>query len=325
MRLKPLITGVCERDIDLLLLEEFISTDVFMQWFAQKVMGPRIDVAQVLTAKRSVTTSSGESDLEIAFTTSEGSHVRLLIENKINTSLQPLQAERYRERGEGYLGRKECSVYRTVIAAPERYFGSQDTTKGFDVKVSYETIRDWYIRRAGIGDRKHYKVALLDLAISKGVHGYQPIEDAPITQFFVAYWNLARQQAPGLAMNQPDSKPSGSDWVYFRSEQLPNGFRLCHKMKVGWVELQILGAGLRANHILNSVRQCLEDDMDIAATGKSAVIRVKVPSIDRSWTFHSQTAEVNEAIGSAAGLLDWYVEHRVQLSMDSRESPQLNG
>lgn len=31
------ITGVCERDVDLLLLEEFLATEAFVQWFARAI------------------------------------------------------------------------------------------------------------------------------------------------------------------------------------------------------------------------------------------------------------------------------------------------
>src|SRR5690606_27780257 len=102
-------------------------------------------VAECGDARRSVTDSTGESDLGVLLADSEGAKVRLLIENKVNAMLQPRQAERYRERGSACLASGGCSRYLTAIVAPERYFGSGDGAKGFGGKVSYEAIVDWYV------------------------------------------------------------------------------------------------------------------------------------------------------------------------------------
>ena len=60
------ISGVCERDIDLLLLEELSSSREFLDWFILQIEDSRI-VEKLKSVKRSVTTTSGESDIEISF------------------------------------------------------------------------------------------------------------------------------------------------------------------------------------------------------------------------------------------------------------------
>lgn len=104
------IAGVSERDMDLLLLEEFQSSQGFQQWFIGKVLGNDVRLAELVFAKRSITQSTGESDLEITFADSSGGTVRFLIENKVNAGFQPQQAERYRIRGDSYVTRKDSSL-----------------------------------------------------------------------------------------------------------------------------------------------------------------------------------------------------------------------
>lgn len=126
------IAGIRERDIDLLLLEELMASAPFRTWFA--IGEPNL--VRFLGADRSVTHTTGESDLEIRFEDDDGCTVVMLIENKIGAALQPLQAERYRERGDDYVAKGHCARYRTVIVAPAAYFGSADEDKGFGHRLS---------------------------------------------------------------------------------------------------------------------------------------------------------------------------------------------
>jgi len=59
------ISSVCERDVDLLLLEEFVSSPAFSEWFLRSVDFTEAMGATVTTGQRSVTASNGESDLEV--------------------------------------------------------------------------------------------------------------------------------------------------------------------------------------------------------------------------------------------------------------------
>jgi len=78
------IAGVSERDIDLLLLEEFLSSPDFSDWFVMKALGDSVNLGRCMEARRSVSDGSGESDLEISFVQEDGVRTRLLIENKVN-------------------------------------------------------------------------------------------------------------------------------------------------------------------------------------------------------------------------------------------------
>ncbi|MDO8749833.1 MAG: hypothetical protein Q7K03_01630 [Dehalococcoidia bacterium] len=306
---KVAIAGVCERDIDLLLLEEFLSSHEFRHWFIAQILGTEYDIRGFVNAQRSVTESSGESDLEVGVVDGAGSVIRLLIENKVNANLQPQQAERYRERGELYTVRHECAIYRTVIVAPKRYFGLDNSTKGFDSRVTYEAVLEWFQEATVLEERRKYKIALLKSAIDKGNVGYQILEDAPVTDFFRQYWELARELAPELAMKEPSSKPSRSDWVYFRPVVLPGNVEICHKMYKGWMDLQFAGKGDHVNEMYHALRAYLEPGMRVTRAGKSGVVRLMVPRLNRSMPFMDQKTDVCSAVGAAQSLFQWFLQH----------------
>jgi hypothetical protein len=83
------VGGCCERDIDLLLLEEFVSSPNFCRWFLESTSFPEACAGKVSWAERSATASNGESDLEVMLECSDGSCYRILIENKVAAGFQP--------------------------------------------------------------------------------------------------------------------------------------------------------------------------------------------------------------------------------------------
>jgi hypothetical protein len=303
------IAGVSERDIDLLLLEEFQSSVPFQDWFVSLALERKPDLGRCIEAHRSVTQSTGESDLEVVFADGAGVKTRLLIENKVNAGLQPQQAERYRLRGENYRASGACANYHTIIVAPERYFGNGANTKGFDSRITYESILEWFLQAEALGARREYKVALLRSALDKGTLGYQPEEDAPTTDFWRAYWSYARDHAPELEMRPPSSKPSGSAFIYFRPPSLPRQIGICHKFRRGQVDLQLGGMGRRLNEVHAVLGRHLDPDMSLAGAAKSAAIRLSVPVLSIEAPFADQLEKVRIGLDAANRLLRWFMAH----------------
>jgi hypothetical protein len=103
------IPDVCERDIDLLLLEEFVTSTDFRSWFLSQIgVEERVSLSE---ACRSVKTVNGESDLEFTLDGTSGA-VKVLIENKIDASFQPNQPQRYTGRANEY---KKSGEYRGIV------------------------------------------------------------------------------------------------------------------------------------------------------------------------------------------------------------------
>ncbi|MBK6457696.1 MAG: hypothetical protein IPF87_16715 [Gemmatimonadetes bacterium] len=194
------IAGVCERD--LLFLEELSSSADFSRWFLEATSKMEAPEATPIDLRRSVTQSTGESDLEATFELADGSRLRLRIENRIDAGLQVDQALRYRQRAAGYVAQGGCDSARTVLVAPARYFGGADSLKAFDARLTYEQVLD-RIHDSELGPRPNYKRALLDAAIEKSTMDFQAEADVPVTEFWRAYWSMAREMAPELDMAEP--------------------------------------------------------------------------------------------------------------------------
>lgn len=305
------ISGVSERDIDLMLLEEFRASPSFRSWFVAQTLGSGWKVRDCVHAERSVTHSTGESDLEIDLAVKGTQVIRFMIENKVNAGLQPQQAQRYLERGREYLKNGTCSAFHTIIVAPSRYFGESSISKGFEYRVTYEQILDWFRQATELGERRHYKIALLSSAIDKGTLGYQPEEDASVTTFWQEYWQLALARAPHLEMKKPDVKPSGSGFVLFSH---PRGFsrnaNIVHKLKFGYVDLQLRGLGNQLNAARSNFRGVLEDGMSIEQAAKSAAIRIQVPKVRADHGISNQYEQVCAGIDTAERLRVWYLKHQ---------------
>ncbi|MGB7296788.1 MAG: hypothetical protein WBC70_14475 [Candidatus Aminicenantales bacterium] len=77
------IPYVCERDIDFLLLGELSSSPDFISWFAERV-GISAPV-QLLSAGCSITTQTGESDLELFV--KKGSEVHGILINSVGSEI----------------------------------------------------------------------------------------------------------------------------------------------------------------------------------------------------------------------------------------------
>jgi hypothetical protein len=240
------IAGVCERDIDLLLLEEFLSSAAFRAWFIEASGVPEARLVKFLGADRSVTHTTGESDLEVQFEDDAGCVVTLLIENKVGAALQPQQAERYRQRGDDYVAKGRCSRYWPVIVAPATYFGARVDDKGFGHQLTYEALANWFEHADDLAERRHYKTYMLRSAIEKAVYGYRADADEATTDFFLAYWHLVMARYPDLGMAKPGGRPSGSGRVYFkRPEIVALKADVAHKTGKGMVDLHLRGRGDR--------------------------------------------------------------------------------
>ena len=115
------IEAVAERDIDLLLLEEFHCSPAFRAWFGERVFGAESPRMELIGAWHSLTHPVlGESDPVLVENDSVERKRAVLIENKIGASPQPDQAARYAERGRLAAEKGTWHEFRTCIVAPER-------------------------------------------------------------------------------------------------------------------------------------------------------------------------------------------------------------
>jgi hypothetical protein len=297
------VSGVVERDIDFLLVEEFAVSQEFPEWFFRRI--GIVGQSEIVAIAHSATTSTGETDIELTISTTRGT-VIVLLENKVDANLQPRQPERYRERAVRYVKEGQCSRCVTVLVAPQVYFGGDPQTLGFDHVVPYEDILDWFDHAEELGERRHPKIALLRRAIDRGSAGWKLIPDETATEFWRRYWELARTLAPELRMPRPEVKPSTSTFIYFRPTGLPRGVTLVHKLPHGNVDLQLAGKAATIDEVNAKYGPLLEPGMSVEAAGKSAVIRLTVAPIDIRTPFLDCEGFVREGIWAAKLLNLWF-------------------
>jgi len=134
------LANVAERDIDLLLMEEFHISGDFVSWFCGLVgMGG----AMFDGAWHSVSDSDGETDLLLRVL-ADDRRTGILIENKIAAPEQSTQAERYHLRGIRSREAGRVDDFITVICAPDRYLGRLPETSAYQHKIAYEQIAAWF-------------------------------------------------------------------------------------------------------------------------------------------------------------------------------------
>lgn len=296
------ITGVSEHDVDLLMLEEFVSSQPFARWFLSQLKVE--DIGSVLQAEHSITTSNGESDLELTFQRN-GRLLKLLIENKVDAAFQPNQPARYVERAKTYLATGQYESVITVVIAPAGYF-EQGKGLEFDYQITYEALIHWFEIAEELGARGTFKQALLNAAIERERDRWQLVADKNVTEFWRKYWELTRQMAPALRMPKPGDKPSSSNFIQFKPLELAKGVQLWHKLPHGNVDLQFAGMGESLPEMQERYGALTGPNMSIERANKSAVIRLSVPVISTAAPFEQSESAARQGIDASLKLLQWY-------------------
>jgi hypothetical protein len=266
---------------------------------------------EFIDAQRSVTDSTGESDLEITFQSKDKKKYKLLIENKINASFQKNQQERYTLRGNNYFKLNKINDFATILIAPKFFYINNNM--GFDFRINYEYILEYFKNNEILGSRKNYKILLLQSAIEKGAKGYQLIADECVGNFWKDYWKLSLEIAKEFNMEQPFNKPSGSSFIYFQHNNiLPNNIKLVHKLTHGYFDLQFKDMGDKLYEMENKYSQFLTQDMNIVKANKSASIRIRVPELSLADTVEFQKERVIQGINKGKELLKWFKQNGQQ-------------
>ncbi len=296
------LRGVAERDVDLFLVEELVASPAFRTWFTGALdIGAGFELAAV---ERSALSSSGETDLDLVFT-SATARVVVLVENKIDAVMQPRQAERYQERAQQRSAESGIAQVITLLVAPERYATG---AAGFDRRLTYEGIREALVSN-GISDaRAKYKLRLLELAMDRGRTGWVAIPSESTSAFWSRYFELAKELAPQLRMPRPGAKPALSSFVVFKPTVLRKGVRLIHKLPYGRVDLQFDGRIAEMDAFADRYRGAMPDEMYVAPASKSFAVRIDVPQVNLEGSIADAEAALRAGILAAERLHSWYSE-----------------
>jgi hypothetical protein len=299
-----LLRDIYERDMDLLLLEEFVSSTNFCREFL-KLIGITDDLS-LMSAERSVLTQTGESDIELTFA-GNGQKFRLLIENKVDAPLQPRQGVRYLERGKIYCESGVCHEVKAIIVGPAVYLANAES-HGFDASVTYEQLLAWFETNGNLGPRCIYKAAVINRAIERGHTGWQLRPNQTTTDFWHRYWKLSEACAPELCMREPAQKPRDPNFIRFRPPLIPTEISLIHQVPYGRVDLQFSAMADKLAKIEKQFGKKLLPGMRIIKAAKSGAIRVRVEEIDMQAPFAESENDIRNALKAAVSLLHLYAD-----------------
>jgi biotin-(acetyl-CoA carboxylase) ligase len=311
-----IIERITERDLDLLILEEFHSSENFIFWFLKQLDNSLLDFNLFDNAHHSVIDYNlGESDLFIITKNILNQKLLILIENKINSDFQELQDIRYKERAIKYLEEKDYYLAKTVLIAPQNYIDNTCENVDFDYYVSYENIRDWFELQKD--KRSIYKQNIINLAINKERRGYSAILNENATNFHNLYFEKVQKSFKEITMKQPKGIPAGSTFISLKYNNLRLNNELTHKLIVkktgfGYIDWSI--KNIKYEDIKNSISDCLLSEMQLKKTGNSISVSIKIPSIDVLKPFEEQIDNIEIAFTNIRTLINWINQNKDKIS-----------
>ena len=278
-KLKITLDTVLERDMDLLIIEEFISNKDFANLFLDATCIDRD--SEIISAQRSLRFQMGESDIVIVLRTPDGINVGLHIEDKVNAEAQQEQYGRYEERAALLSDDLGYSEYRICITAPQHYLETNTEAQKYPSSVAYERIRDYFEQQNGL--RAKFKLALLHCALGKKDTTIA-VPNAAVTSFWSELEHLATMRGLSIKAGN-DIHGKESKFIRFNTA-IPKVY-VIYKARNGHVDLQF--PNMAGELALPS--EILDCDMLICDAGKSAVVRVSDPK----WVLNLEESIDNNA------------------------------
>ncbi|OGO76779.1 MAG: PD-(D/E)XK nuclease superfamily protein [Chromatiales bacterium RIFOXYA1_FULL_46_5] len=299
--MKQLNTYLCisERDVDLLILEEFIVSDSFSNWFVSTVLGQSIECSTVGAWHSVSDPLFGESDLVYIYKLNSGSSHALLIENKIDAQAQPEQSTRYQQRGLKGIELEHWSSFQTCIIAPRNYL--ENNAEIYDSEISYEQIVDYFGCQPDA--RSTYRASFLKEAIEKNRRGYLACVSESMTLFAEKYLSFVALNYPELNPEKPKPRAAGHTWIHFYPLIHDSNTRIVHQIYGNKVKIIYLGQADRYYEISDKFGQVQDRKYAVKKSGKSVTVEVNCPDINPlTQNFEDVFEQINEAIALALDL-----------------------
>jgi cellobiose-specific phosphotransferase system component IIB len=328
------IGGVCERDLDLFLQEQLLSSPGFCKWFAKETLGLMGVSGVAERVERGATNDLGESDVEATFRQQDESLVTVYVENKIKAKFQDEQYERYLKKAKRAKASNQIDDYRIVLFAPQKYLDGN--LQGFALpechKIAYEDAMA-YLNKEGsevdiqLDHRLMYKSSLLGNAIDLMTLHSSGVPD----QFWELYRDEVKRIAPEFKYEPKKlSHPDGYDTVEFKQSGLSRYNWLVkpepvHRLRRGYfgefgssphgefyIKFPKCSKKERLMALKESFDPILEPHMIIVDASPSAAIRIAVPKVAWSYWDKDQIPALRTALYLGKNLYDWFLSDRVQ-------------
>ncbi|WP_136661737.1 hypothetical protein [Nitratireductor sp. XY-223] len=311
LRMRSELGSLRERDIDLLLCMELHADAELVEYFADQMGLPANSFKRAWV---SVYDGGKESDLVVSFSTTHGCSL-LLLENKIDASFTPDQPKGYETRAKGLRKEKGVEIVRTAILAPSEYLKTKQDLP-FDLTFYYEDLLE-VLEQASDG-RSNFLASQLRDGIKKKQSVSPPHHG--VSQTWSLIYRLCQEHTPSLNMKPPDKKPSGANWVEFNNKTHPvdgmesySGkiFIVWKADKEGYADLAF--SSTSREQLLSAVKDYLEPKMKVHKAGKSAVIRIKVPTVDFERYEDTDEETLIECLQVCERLRGFFVKHKSRL------------
>jgi hypothetical protein len=310
-----------ERDVDLLLAEEFSVNPAFADWFRSKTkfVDRTAHVADVYVSKSN---NLGESDLIVLYEVTDGERFSLLIEDKVDAPLQPDQAKRYRLRADKEVRDGVCTEYEVVLCAPRFYIDGRRDLEGFERLISLEEISE-FLKKADPSPRGQYRAHFLATASIKRINTWKREEDQATDALWEAAYQLATHEFQILEMKRiPMTK--NSTWIDLRPRDMPTQpKRVYVSLKGDRGQIDLTFAKTTAHEFAKRLQPLLAGDMTIHQTEASAAIRIEIQGFRISEGLDQCMPKVKKAFEASARLIEFYRKHRSLLNQAAAESTPL--
>ncbi len=341
----PIFRYASERDVDVLIVEELIASRSFVETVLAAAF-KQIDRSKISNwdVKHSTSRlmSRREIDIRLIASTTEGERVCLLIENKLDESEQPGQAESYQAESVELRTNHSFDLVASCLICPDGYAEKNSGfARKFDFVLSYETLKSHFQERLvddraldeELVSRLAHRVSLLDQAIEKRRRGYTQIilpEKAEFNSKYVALLNsLAPLCRPGNQMLRGEGTPAESVSMLFDArgtfQEVPDRFRprrFAHELGRGQEH--------RANYVAVTfakwgrfLRQFQSEfEKDLAGTPYELIAKVtssrpnpalvlfeRTNPVDYDVSFEEQQGDIASGIQKAENLRHWILQN----------------
>lgn len=282
---------VSEHDMDMLFLEELVTSKKFLYIFTSKVGISDATVVSIEHSKKNV--QYGESDMTVIVET-DGKRHGLLIEDKIDAVAMPEQYSRYIERGKIGVINGDYSSFDIFIVAPDKYLKDNQEAQKYPNKVSYEECKEYFEKSKD--NSKTFKLAQITQAITKQKTGYQVVEHKAVTEFWNKYIAYHKENFQQLFFTATEG-PRGVNSIWPQFNTTIKKLYIIHKSEKGFVDLTFPNAFdsiAQLEGLLNEMVDLKKYGLSVHPTGKSAAVRVIVPVLDFKQPFEAQIVQVEE-------------------------------
>lgn len=300
-----------ERDIDLLLAEEFSVNSRFANWVKSKT-SIASQPAQVVDVFVSKSDNLGESDLIVLYETGPEQRFALMIEDKVDAPIQPAQAQRYRMRAEREISLGVCTEFEVWLFAPRYYLDHCTSIGDFDGSVSFEDIAE-ALRSTDDSARIAYRANFLRTAAVRRANNWVREDDEATNAFWEAAYQLASRKFPILEMTRR-RVTKDSHWVTFRPADMPTQPKHVYvAFKGDRGQMDLTFSNVQAHRFAEKVSGILDNDMTVHQTSASAAIRLEVAPFTIGEGLERALPLAEKAMEATKRLIEFYRTNRLFL------------